>query len=226
MDHFEGIRADVSVKCEDSQAVWFSKLEADGKERDGVALFWNRRVLTLSSGGAHCFRLGRGMSQIAVVGVFEHLAQGKKVLVAGTHLKAKEGFEALRETQAKNLCEHLKNLRAQDPHVSAVVVLGDFNDTPDSPCALTMRAQGFRSAYSHPVGAFTTSKWRNSVQTRVIDYIWHSAELSPSSVMEMPNVKLLEPTHLPIIDWPSDHLLIAAILSFQTNPNYVQLSKD
>src|SRR3990167_4796418 len=69
VDHFEGIRADVSVKCEDSHAVWFSKLEADGKERDGVALFWNRRVLTLSSGGAHCFRLGRGMSQIAVVGV-------------------------------------------------------------------------------------------------------------------------------------------------------------
>lgn len=222
VDHFEEIKAAVARSCEGTEAVWWSKVEEGGVQRDGVALFWDGRIFKLV-GEAQCYRLGPNMSQIAVIAVYEHATLGKKFLMAATHLKAKEGFETTRETQATSLCEHLRKLRAQHHDVSSVIVLGDFNDTPDSLCALAMRAHGFRSAYPHPVGAFTTSKWRKSVVTRVIDYIWHSAELSPASIMEMPDLKLVEPTHLPIPDWPSDHLLIGAVLSYQTAPTFVDV---
>ncbi len=77
---------------------------------------------------------------------------------------------------------------------------------------MTARRHGFRSAYTHGPDAFTTSKWRDTVQTRVIDYIWITADLDVAATLAMPPVSLLLPTHLPLLEFPSDHLSIAALL--------------
>lgn len=71
---------------------------------------------------------------------------------------------------------------------------------------------GYRSAYSYGPGAFTTSKWRDAVQTRVIDFVWHSSALHSAATLRMPALELVLPTHLPLPVFPSDHLSIAALL--------------
>ncbi len=90
-----------------------------------------------------------------------------------------------------------------------------------------LQGRGFHSAYPNSDGSFTTSKWRDKVRcsgagaavdafflqvvTRVIDFIWHQEGAKPVALLEMPPLALLEPTHLPLLEFPSDHLSIAAV---------------
>jgi endonuclease/exonuclease/phosphatase (EEP) superfamily protein YafD len=110
--------------------------------------------------------------------------------------KAKRGFEELRQTQARKLCEHLRN--TSQLSAEAVVVCGDFNDEPQSLAARTMREFGFQSAYS-AVGreSYSTSKIREDLVERCIDYIWFDARLSPGRVLEIPDAQSLGPRRLP-----------------------------
>jgi hypothetical protein len=108
----------------------------------------------------------------------------------------------------------------------ATVVGGDFNDIPDSLASQAMREHGFRSAYeSMNRQTYTTSKIREALVTRCIDYLWykqHSAstddnddyndtpEMKCIDCITIPLSESLGPTALPRHDYPSDHLMIAA----------------
>lgn len=89
------------------------------------------------------------------MGLFRHAPTARPLWVAAAHFKAKAGFEgasscfvrafvyilslngraAVREGQAAVLCAHLASVNADG---TPVVVLGDFNDTPESLCAAVM----------------------------------------------------------------------------------------
>lgn len=70
------------------------------------------------------------------------------IVLAATHLKAKSGNEALRENQAAELLDGTRAfMNAQGvAATAAVVVVGDFNETPENPAIVTMRSAGPDSA--------------------------------------------------------------------------------
>jgi mRNA deadenylase 3'-5' endonuclease subunit Ccr4 len=63
---------------------------------------------------------------------------------------------------------------------------------------------------------FTTTKERDCVNHRCIDYIlYSSATLRCAALLDIPNQKQLLPHLLPALNYPSDHLAIAAQLAFR-----------
>lgn len=58
-----------------------------------------------------------------------HLPKKAGICVVGTHLKAKVGFEADRESQGKQLVEAIPKFNTAN---FPTIICGDFNDTPDS----------------------------------------------------------------------------------------------
>lgn len=80
----------------------------------------------------------------------------QKFYVYTTHLKAKKGFEIVRENQAKQLVEHAQ---AQS---HPVILCGDWNDVPDSLALSVVRGtEGIRSAAGEAGEPdYTTHKYR------------------------------------------------------------------
>jgi endonuclease/exonuclease/phosphatase family metal-dependent hydrolase len=117
-------------------------------------------------------------SQGLIVAVFEDAAAAaeeaktssppRRLVVAVTHLKAKEGFEARRREQAAQLCERVRGAvaaggddaaaNAKTP-TTAVLVAGDFNASPESAAAQLVRAPpsegglGLRCLWDVPLAA-------------------------------------------------------------------------
>ena len=99
---------------------FYSKLNGDGSSqpRDGVALFWNTKVITLK-GMDHVYynsdelEPGKLWSQVGVIGRFERGHCGRTFLVAATHLKAKKSIknERQRVHSLKQLLDKLKKMR-------------------------------------------------------------------------------------------------------------------
>jgi mRNA deadenylase 3'-5' endonuclease subunit Ccr4 len=237
MDHFEAFQQAVIDLAE---AVFMAK--GGGGRGDGSAIFVPRHNLELleHKGVNLLFDKGSLSSQVVMMcrvrsrlnSNSENSKKGSRtMIIASTHLKAKVGFEVLREKQTKALLQHLEDFYSTNPACDgddvATVVGGDFNDIPDSLAARAMREQGFRSAYeSMHLQTYTTSKIREALVTRCIDYIWykqHSAanknknnndgdtqEMKCIDCVNIPPSESLGPTALPRHDYPSDHLMIAA----------------
>lgn len=139
------------------------------------------------------------------------------LVVATVHLKAKVGHEQKRRNQMQHLLDFLTT-QQQHPNL-ATIVLGDFNDTPDSPVVKYMShaMNGFCSAYSLSDDTlYTTAKKRASVIQRTIDYIWIRATKKKNrhvvveGVLAVPEASVAFPDWLPCLTYPSDHLAIAA----------------
>ena len=102
---------------------------------------------------------------------------GRRVIVATTHLKAKAEGEEIPKRQIARILE------VSDSSVASCILLGDFNDTPDSPCIREIENAGFTSAIdgsdSKPVFPFTTMKQRKGTDgqkttvSRIEDYIFY-----------------------------------------------------
>jgi endonuclease/exonuclease/phosphatase family metal-dependent hydrolase len=113
-------------------------------------------------------------SQGMIVAVLEECSfPQRRLVVAVTHLKAKEGFEARRREQAEQLCARVREMLARlslfgggggnsaaaadAAAATAVVVAGDFNAAPDSSAAQFVRAPasagglGLRCIWDVPV---------------------------------------------------------------------------
>ena len=76
----------------------------------------------------------------------------------------------------------------------------------------------YQSAYemNDPSADFwTTWKIRGNKSTkRTIDYIFHGGSLNCTAVLDVPPAEMVEPSRLPGLRYPSDHLLIAARFRF------------
>ena len=71
-----------------------------------------------------------------MIGSFRVKSNGSVLKIVTTHLKAKEGFEEVRELQAKQLAREMR-------YLDNVIITGDFNDEPDSLAIKAMKAHKF-----------------------------------------------------------------------------------
>jgi endonuclease/exonuclease/phosphatase family metal-dependent hydrolase len=180
------------------------------KRVDGTAMFIPKdRYRVLEYEGVP---LVEGNAQIGLFCRLESLkAPSQTYLLVATHLKAKVGFEDLRQRQATALC---KEIAARRDAKDAVFVCGDFNDIPSSLAVATMQKNHFKSAYqSLNLETYTTSKIRESLCTRCIDYIFFEDGFDCTDCLSIPPSESLGARALPKGDYPSDHLSIAAIFS-------------
>ena len=98
------------------------------------------------------------MSQIYVIGTFKVKENGRKLKIVTTHLKAKAGFEQIREMQARQLSREMRNL-------DNVIITGDFNDVPDSGAIQAMKKFKFvdvTDLTDEPQERITTHKYREA----------------------------------------------------------------
>lgn len=184
----------------------FAKKHNEG--RDGVALLFD--TASLQEEHSTCVRLGESEAQVALMKVLRHNESGKRALVACTHLKAKEGFEAVRLAQVEALLKHVAEFQRKcGCEDAAVVIAGDFNDVRTSPACRAMETAGFLSVYGayHPRQPFfTTFKKRDVEVCRAIDYIFFDPKrLSVRAIWDLPIREQL-PNRLPSDFFPSDHL--------------------
>ena len=193
-------------------------------------------------------------NQLCLLTTLRHRASGKIILVAVTHLKAKnsENNENIRKQQVAQLLisidKEVGELKATAIDNSTdnvpILVLGDFNAAPPSqsmgrtatssvgqvlehsiggcpnpaPVRQQNRKCGFQSAYeiSDPsTHLWTTWKIRGTETTkRIIDFIFYAGSLKCTAVLDVPSSDLVEPSKLPGLRYPSDHLLVAAGFRF------------
>lgn len=190
---------------------------------DGCALFWNNQVFELISQRHHGYSLG---NQVALHVILRHRVTSKSLVVIVTHLKSKCNAvnENIRTKQIQELLIQVEETvqtvvsRDDDFNKMPVLILGDFNTEtpatsplPDSSLNQIIMGTSFKSLY--PVDSsmlYTTWKTRGSVTVkRVIDYIFYRGSLDPVARLGVPEERELEPTKLPGLRYPSDHVLIA-----------------
>ncbi|GAX21528.1 hypothetical protein FisN_6Hh418 [Fistulifera solaris] len=198
---------------------------------DGCALFWNQQVFEVISQRHHGYSVG---NQVALHVVLRHQSSNRLLVVVVTHLKAKcsAANEMIRMTQLQELLvqieETIKDVpsKVHDSNQIPVILLGDFNTDPPA----TFPSQGasslnqlitasngcFQSLYPLDSSThYTTWKARGSETVkRIIDYIFYRGPVEPVATLEVPEETELEPTKLPGLRYPSDHVLIAGRFHF------------
>jgi endonuclease/exonuclease/phosphatase family metal-dependent hydrolase len=141
--------------------------------------------------------------------------EGRRVLIAVTHLHHVPADEAMRDDQARQLLDWL----AAAPPADAQVVVGDFNAEPSEPAVARIRAAGFQSSYAEANGADPAVTWPSGLQAPgmdtdgepgCLDYIWVRGAVRVTSarlVWDRPAVG--DPTL-----YPSDHIGLVAEMAF------------
>jgi len=174
-------------------------------QRDGTALFWQRSKFRKVN--QNYTQYGSDTQGVVIVHL-EHVdREGSGLCVAATHLKAKPGFEKKRETQGVILLEAVAKFN--EAKHWPIIILGDFNDVPDSLVAQVLK-QSKTSAYPDSPNDWTTWKKRESAVKRIIDYIWYEPQkLTLTHRLSIPPDSAC-PVMLPASYYPSDHILIAA----------------
>jgi endonuclease/exonuclease/phosphatase family metal-dependent hydrolase len=201
---------------------------------DGCCLFWRRETFELISERRLDYKVG---SQTMIVALLRHKPSGKKIAVAVTHLKAQnsESNEMIRCRQVDELLEQIDDAVAaatEHDDIKDILVLGDFNADP--PCKISSQSSAvgrilarplrsissstepvhLRSSYKIDPPAdsfFTTWKIRGpTTSRRVIDYILYAGTLRCTATLQIPKEEELEGTKLPGLQYPSDHMMIAA----------------
>lgn len=198
--------------------------------RDGVALFWNTKVISLKMID-HLYYSSREVNpaetwaQVGIIGRFERGHCGRTFLVAATHLKAKLSVpnEMRRANCIQQLLDKLQELKRENENV---VVMGDFNTEPvvdiyDGQCTydvISNHSLNLKSAYKCNGGEeprYTTCKIRKNGETcRTIDYIFIPNDSVALSQLEIPDVESLPSSRLPGFCYPSDHLSIGCDVLF------------
>ena len=137
----------------------------------GCSIYYNAQKYECLELTKHPFidETGSMMNQLYVLGKYRHIETSQIVNVATTHLKAKKGFEDIREVQAKQLARELGSMQN-------LIVTGDFNDEPNSKAVLAMKEKfnhACMMAFDKEV-EYTTYKYRESHgwSIRTIDYVF------------------------------------------------------
>lgn len=196
----------------------FQRKEASDA-RDGTAIFF--KTTTIACLSVHSFAIRPPESQVAMFALFAMRRKNKSFIVAATHLKAKGGFEDRRKEQCMAIFNALGNFRRTHAALDTpVFFVGDLNDVRDSPCIKYIERHAFalKSAYdafyTDDSAYYTTYKKRDVEVRRVIDYIFHQHKATMCvGASLIPQVSSF-PDLLPAVDYPSDHLSIAAGFTF------------
>jgi mRNA deadenylase 3'-5' endonuclease subunit Ccr4 len=220
-----------------------------GSYSDGCCLFWKADKFDLFAERRVDYRVG---NQLCLLASLRHRASGNVLLVAVTHLKAKNSKtnENIRKQQVAQLLisidEEVARMKAtaiDNLHDTVpILILGDFNSDPPSlstggtatssvglvlehnicggpnPAEQQRPKFSYQSAYeiSDPcTDLWTTWKIRGKKTTkRIIDYIFYAGSVKCTSVLDVPPSELVEPSKLPGLRYPSDHVLAAARFRF------------
>lgn len=204
---------------------------------DGCCLFWKRNVFELVSNKRIEYTVG---NQLAIVAVLRHKPSNKELVVAVTHLKAKqsETNEMIRCRQLEQLLEEVDDavsvITAKNEHTHAipVLILGDFNAEP--PCqhatfsdssigrvlsyirqpGSTARGPSscFRSAYEiDPLNEAMYTTWKTRGPSTTKRIIDYIFYSDALECKATLSIPRLEETaKLPGLAYPSDHMMIAA----------------
>ena len=234
IDHYRGFFAPI-LRLFGYEGVFAPKLRSPGVRTgwysDGCCLFWRSETFELVSKRRLKFNVG---SQVYIVAVLRHKASGRLIVTVVTHLKASESNEQIRCSQVEELLQAVANTslevreRRGENEIS-VLILGDFNTDGEAiRNVLNFELQtttecndgdrngkassAILSAYPiSPPGdsLYTTWKIRRSEVRRIIDYIFYS-NFKCTATLQVPPETELEPTKLPGLKYPSDHMMIAA----------------
>ena len=100
---------------------------------------------------------------------------GLEFAVFTTHLKAKKGFESMREGQVDQILD-LCTKAGESEYDYPMIITGDFNDVPESEALQKMlNSDKVQSVHGKHQPEFTTHKYRHGtgLQTRTIDYMFY-----------------------------------------------------
>ena len=193
---------------------------------DGCAIFYHTDKLQLLKINKMVLKANKMLTnQVSIFCHLECRMTGKQVVIATTHLKAKEGWDALRHKQGESLLDNLNSKSDNKP----LIICGDFNAEHSEPVykAFYDSSLNIRSAYtllsnSHDEPPYTTWKIRGrrdgeeTAACRTIDYIWYTVDnLDVKSVLEFPTKKEIGEFALPSFRYPSDHLSLAVDVSWK-----------
>eukprot|EP00189_Rhodosorus_marinus_P008838 CAMPEP_0184753946 /NCGR_PEP_ID=MMETSP0315-20130426/44368_1 /TAXON_ID=101924 /ORGANISM="Rhodosorus marinus, Strain UTEX LB 2760" /LENGTH=305 /DNA_ID=CAMNT_0027233345 /DNA_START=280 /DNA_END=1197 /DNA_ORIENTATION=+ len=182
---------------------------------DGCCIFIRRHLKdSMRSSNSAC------LADTKQVGVVLHLqdSNGLDIVVGTTHLKAKPGFEAVRERQAR----HLRELMVQSaPQSAALVLCGDFNAERKEPAMVQMELDGWKSAYEECCNTEPYSTWKirkTGEVKRCIDYVWlmsvDQKRVWVDSCLLPPSEDQVQSERFPSWQFPSDHINLVVDLTF------------
>ena len=199
---------------------------------DGCAMFYKDKLQLVRKDTVRLRAYDSYTNQVSIVLTLR--ARGSQQLkdadshftVATTHLKAKYGWEDLRQNQGSYLLEYLQDTVGAGP----LIVCGDFNADPDEPVYERFKGSqlGLQSVYRQlspthkQEPPFTTWKIRGgSVREqevcKTIDYIWFTEKsLQVDGIRLLPAGEDLGKDKLPAFCYPSDHLSLAADFTLMT----------
>jgi nocturnin len=178
--------------------------------KDGTAIFYRTEILELLE--HHIIKFPEG-NQFGLYARMRMVKENLEFVVVATHLKSKKDFEARRVEETEVILNYL----TKDPNLP-IIICGDFNSEPtwETYHHLTSSPLNLHSAYFNTVSPdiepiYTTYKYRRSLESRVIDYIWLKG-FKASSVLSIPTPEEIGPNALPSENYPSDHLSLACKL--------------
>ena len=188
---------------------------------DGCAVFYDSSKLNLIKYDSVILETleGYATNQVAVNAVLKIQNTEDIFCVANTHLKAKEGWERLRQHQGQYLLKYLRKFAEGKP----LIICGDFNAESSEGVYDVMSCSDLNidSAYKmlsdkDEEPAYTTWKIRGTVNStsevcRTIDYIWYSKDkVKVDGLLELPTAEQIGVNRLPSYSYPSDHLSLVA----------------
>ena len=211
-DHYDFFKRELESEYEGV----FEQKRSEQK-KDGTAIFWCKKTISLVE-QLPTLRLLSDQSQTATILRFQHKETEKQFIFIGTHLKSDEFIKssllktAARITRKEEIESLFRSLPSNENENT--IIVGDFNDEPDSPVCQLMIDQGFTSLY--PLSTpFTTFKKRVDMVKHMIDYIWFGPAFTAGSYDPLPEEKDLPEQGLPSAEFPSDHLMISGNLCLE-----------
>jgi len=123
---------------------WFGTGRRGGDEDEHMGVFYRRDALRLLESGDFwlsdtpeapgSISWGNLYPRMVTWGLFERRADGRRVYLFNTHLAYREEDGAARQRSAELILQRLATLPPGVP----VILVGDFNDVPDSPAYRTL----------------------------------------------------------------------------------------
>eukprot|EP00736_Rhodelphis_marinus_P008072 Rmarinus@m.13443 len=185
-----------------------------GGTSDGVALFFKKDRFRMPGVLKTHYTTKEGetaSSGYIIANLFDTKAN-KSFVVVVSHLKAKPQFEDVRVEQAYQM---LNAVHFFDSTLSLpIICCGDFNTEPQSSTfEVFSRGVGKMSlkwAYEGQDLKYTTWKHRSTEGDvkHIIDYIFHSPQLSVSAVLDVPEETTVPDNRFPNSVFPSDHVAV------------------
>ena len=193
----------------------------DNNGPDGVALFYKSERFLLKDLVISYLHDGKEKQrkQAILAAVLEDRITNQTTIVAVTHLKAKEGFEAQREAQTKSCIAVIEKMMSKHKNAS-LIWCGDFNSEENEQCHTIIRDAkiSVKNVYNEFLKklSFTTWKLRpDSEKKQVIDYIWYSSQcFTPVTILLPPDEDDIPTERFPSFNHPSDHISLCADFSY------------